>query len=149
MLGTLRALCFFLTVTVFAAAHAQPPDANHIHVEIAGLRSDKGQVLCSLFSSADGFPKKSDKAVAHAKSNASSGHASCDFVNIEPGTYAVSVIHDENSNGKLDTNFMGMPREGVGSSNNVKPHFGPPKFSAAAFPFRGGPLDLKIAIIYL
>jgi len=41
------------------------------------------------------------------------------------GKYAVSVFHDENSNGKLDTNFLGIPREGVGASNNAKGHFGP------------------------
>ena len=55
----------------------------------------------------------------------------------------------ENSNGKLDTSFMGIPHEGVGASNNAKGHFGPPKFDAAAFHFSGGRLHLKIAINYL
>jgi uncharacterized protein (DUF2141 family) len=49
-------------------------------------------------------------------------------------------------NGKLDTNFMGMPREGVGASNG---HFGPPKFDAAAFRFQSGRMDLKITVVYL
>jgi len=40
-------------------------------------------------------------------------------------------VHDENSNGKMDTNFIGMPREGVGASNNAKGHMGPLKFRAA------------------
>jgi uncharacterized protein (DUF2141 family) len=44
---------------------------------------------------------------------------------------------------------MGMPREGVGASNNAKGHFGPPKFDAAKFSFSGGRLELKISIIYL
>lgn len=60
--------------------------------------------------------------------------------------YATSVFHDENSNGELDTNFMGIPREGVGASNGAKGHLGPPKFDAAAFRFAGGRLDLKITI---
>jgi uncharacterized protein (DUF2141 family) len=64
-------------------------------------------------------------------------------------TYAVSAFHDENSNGNLDTNFMGIPREGVGASNNAKGHLGPPKFEAAAFQFSGGKLNLKITIKYL
>ena len=79
----------------------------------------------------------------------SDGHASCIFDNAAPGKYAVSVFHDENSNGKMDTNFVGMPKEGVGASNNAKGHFGPPKFDAAAFHFSGGRLDLKITITYL
>ena len=51
---------------------------------------------------------------------------------------------DENSSDKLETNFMGMPREGLGASNGAKGHFGPPKFDAAAFRFQGGRLGLKI-----
>jgi uncharacterized protein (DUF2141 family) len=132
-----------------AIAQDQPAEKNLIHVEISGLRNDTGQVLCSLFSSASDFPKKSEKAVAHAKSTIVQGHASCEFPGIVAGTYAVSAFHDQNSNGKLDTNFMGIPREGVGASNNAKGHFGPPKFEAAAFQFSGGRLDLKITINYL
>lgn len=123
--------------------------ANVIRVDIDGLRSDRGQVLCALFSSAADFPKKTDKALAHARSTILEGHATCEFQSLPSGTYAVSVFHDENSNGKLDTNFMGIPREGVGASNNAKGHFGPPKFSAAAFQHSGGPTALKISINYL
>jgi uncharacterized protein (DUF2141 family) len=143
-----NALCFALLVLV-AAPQTQPTPANLIHVEIAGLRNDKGQVLCALFSSPPGFPKDSDKAVARARSGISQGHAFCDFPVTAAGTYAVSVFHDENSNGKLDTGPLGIPREGVGASNNAKGHFGPPKFDAAAFRFEGGRLDLKITNAYL
>jgi len=132
-----------------ASAQTQQSPANLIHVEIGGLRNDKGQVMCALYSSADGFPKIGDKAIAHAKSPISNAHAVCEFPDVKEGTYAVSVFHDENSNGKLDTNFMGMPREGVGASNNAKGHFGPPKFDAAAFRFLGGRLELKVTITYL
>jgi uncharacterized protein (DUF2141 family) len=138
-----------LPLTPATLAQARPSPANLIHVEIGGLRNDKGQVVCDLYSSADGFPKNGDKAAGHAKAPISSGHAVCEFSDVKPGTYAVSVFHDENSNGKLDTKFMGMPREGVGASNNAKGHFGPPKFDAAAFHFSGGRLEMKITITYL
>jgi uncharacterized protein (DUF2141 family) len=140
-------LAFFLTSR--ALPQVQPPQAAIIHVEIAGLRNDKGQVFCALYSSADGFPKDSKKAVARVTSAISHQHAVCEFSGIAPGTYAVSVFHDENSNGKLDTNFMGIPREGVGASNNAKGHLGPPKFHDAAFHFSGSRLDLQITITYL
>ena len=130
-------------------AQVQSQQENQIRVEITGLRSDKGQAVCSLFSSAGDFPKKTEKAVAHSTSAITSRQAVCEFSGVAPGTYAISVFHDENSNGKLDTNFMGIPREGVGASNGAKGHFGPPKFDAAAFRFAGGRRDLKITINYL
>jgi uncharacterized protein (DUF2141 family) len=136
-------------LVIACAALAQPPQENQIHVEIAGLRNDKGRAVCSLFSSASDFPKKTEKAVAHTTAVITDRHAVCEFSGVAPGTYAISVFHDENSNGKLDTNFMGIPREGVGASNGAKGHLGPPKFDAAAFHFGGGRLELKIAINYL
>lgn len=137
-------------VAGFGASGQTPaPAENVIHVEISGLRSDKGQMLCALYSSAEAFPKKADKAVTQLTAKIAERQATCDFTGIAPGTYAVSVVHDENSNGKLDTNFVGMPREGVGASNDAKGHMGPPKFGAASFPYRGGRLELKIHIRYL
>ena len=139
----------FLLVVSSALAQSQPPQENQIHVEVVGLRNDNGQVLCALFSSAGDFPKKTDKAIARGTSVISNRHAVCEFLSVAPGTYAVSVFHDENSNGKLDTNLMGIPREGVGASNDAKGHLGPPKFDAAAFRFAGARLELKITINYL
>lgn len=100
-------------------------------------------------SSAGDFPKKTDKAIARGRSVISNRHAVCEFPSVAPGTYAVSVFHDENSNGKLDTNLMGIPREGVGASNDAKGHLGPPRFDAASFRFAGARLELKITINYL
>ncbi|MGH9537411.1 MAG: DUF2141 domain-containing protein [Terriglobales bacterium] len=139
-------------VVIFAStllAQARPALGNVIHVEISGLRNDKGQVMCALFSSAKDFPKQPDKAVMRTTAAISNRHAVCEFPGALPDTYAVSVVHDENSNNKLDTNFVGMPREGVGASNNAKGHFGPPKFDAASFHYHGGRLELRITITYL
>ena len=125
------------------------PQPNVIRLEIETLRNDNGQVVCALYSSSDGFPKKSEKSLAHVNSPIADKHAVCEFMGIAPGTYAVSVFHDENSNGKLDTNLLGIPREGVGASNDANGHLGPPKFDAAAFQFPGGRMTLKIKINYL
>jgi len=142
-----------LIVLLAFAAPVLPQTASSptdvIRVEINGVRNDKGQMLCALFTSPKDFPKNGDKAIAHAKSAISHGHAVCEFPAVAPGKYAVSVFHDENSNGKMDTNFMGIPREGVGASNNARGHMGPPKFDDAAFQYAGGKLDLTITIAYL
>jgi uncharacterized protein (DUF2141 family) len=141
-------IAFFL-LPVFVPGQSGTRQENAIQAQIDGLRNDRGQVLCALFSSAADFPKRYENAVAHAKSTVVNQQANCEFESIPPGTYAVSVFHDENSNGKLDTKFMGIPREGVGASNNAKGRFGPPKFSAAAFQYSGGRVTLKITIHYL
>jgi uncharacterized protein (DUF2141 family) len=61
----------------------------------------------------------------------------CAFASVAPGTYAVALFHDENDNGKLDTNFVGIPREGVGVSNNKLRSFGPPTWDDAKFALNG------------
>lgn len=132
-----------------AVAQEQPAAKNLIHVEVTGLRNDKGQVYCALYSTATDFPGHADKAVARAKSAIDKDKAVCEFSAIAPGTYAVSAFHDQNSNGKLDTNSTGIPEEGIGASNDAKGHFGPPTFEDASFPFKGGRLDLKIKMDYL
>ena len=74
--------------------------------------------------------------------------ARCDFEDIPPGTYALAIVHDENMNGKLDTNLLGIPKEGYGFSNDAKALLGAPSFSAASFPFDGQNLELTISLNY-
>ena len=148
----LRALLVFCTVGLLPEcllAQTNTAKPKTIRIEIGGLRNDKGQVFCALYSSPDGFPKNSEKAVVKTDAPIVDKKAVCEFSGIETGTYAVSVFHDENSNGRLDPNFMGIPREGVGASNGARGHFGPPKFDDASFHFSGGQLNLKITLAYL
>ena len=74
--------------------------------------------------------------------------ARCDFLYIPRGTYALAVIHDENRNGELDTNWLGVPTEGYGSSSDAKAALGAPSFSAAKVRYDGGSLDLEISLHY-
>jgi uncharacterized protein (DUF2141 family)/hypothetical membrane protein len=142
------ALACFVLFPGVPAPLAQPADSNLVHVEITALRSSSGRVLCSLFSSADGFPGERDKAEAVTTSTISDQRAVCEFPGRVDSTYAVAVVHDENGNGELDRGFLGIPREGVGASNNARGRAGPPKFAAAAFRFSGGRLALEVAVDY-
>jgi uncharacterized protein (DUF2141 family) len=143
------ALLVFFSMPIILHQSSPAPSEGIIQVEIDGLRSDKGEVRCALYKSAQGFPKDPNAAQASVVSSASGKHGVCEFTAVKPGTYAISVYHDENSNGKLDTNFLGIPKEGVGASNDAHGHMGPPKFSDAAFPFTGDRLQLVIHIQYL
>lgn len=74
--------------------------------------------------------------------------ARCTFEEIPPGTYAIGVIHDENMNGELDTNLLGVPKEGYGFSNDARALLGAPTFAAASFPYDGRNLELTIELRY-
>ncbi len=139
---------FLLAVAARAALPDKEP-ATAIRVHIEGLHSDRGKVICAVFAAADGFPKRIDRAFARTAAQILAGHATCEFLGVPAGIYAISVFHDENGNGKLDTNWLGIPREGVGASNNPKPRMGPPKFAAAEFQYSGGSTDVEIIMHYL
>ena len=71
-----------------------------------------------------------------------------DFLDIPPGTYALAVIHDENMDGELRTNWLGVPKEGYGFSNDATASMGAPSFEAASFSYDGQNLDLTISLNY-
>ena len=98
-----------------------------------------GQVVCALFRE-NGWLKK---PVSTAKSPLRNHESSCLFVGVETGTYAIVAFHDENGNGRLDTNFLGIPSESWCTSRNAKALFGPPSFSGAKFLTRAGVIRLS------
>jgi uncharacterized protein (DUF2141 family) len=142
-------LLLLRAMQLLISAATPTPAAGVIHAEINGLRSENGKVWCALYNSAKGFPKEPNAAQSTVSSPSTDKHAVCEFTGVKPGTYALSVYHDENSNGKRDSNFLGIPKEGVGASNDAHGHMGPPKFSDAAFTFNGERLELVIHIHYL
>ena len=100
-------------------------------VLVQGVRSSDGQVACALFASAEGFPSEQDKALVGQVLVAKAGTVEFEFEGVPHGRYAISVLHDENNNGRLDTNLLGMPREGYGVSGNAFRRFGPPRYPEA------------------
>ncbi len=118
-----------------------------IHVEILGIRNSDGAVACALFESAEGFPRDFLRnAINIMMMKVRAEKARCDFLDIPPGTYALAVIHDENLDGKLATNLMGVPTEGYGFSTDAKAVFGPPSFDAASFSYDGDGQELQLTI---
>lgn len=142
----------WLAVLVFAALPAvvlaQTPCPG-IHVKILDIRNSAGTVACALFESPEGFPIEYLRYATNIMViKIRKTQARCDFEDIPPGTYALAVIHDENMDGKLDTNWLGVPTEGYGFSNDAKASLGAPSFSAASFPYDGRNLDLTISLEY-
>jgi uncharacterized protein (DUF2141 family) len=118
-------------------------------VEILGIRNSVGAVACALFEAPEGFPTEFLRFATNIMMvKVRATKATCDFADIAPGTYALAVIHDENRDGELATNLLGMPQEGYGFSNDAKGTLGAPSFEAASFSYNGQSLKLTIALQY-
>ncbi len=147
-------LAFFLITTAPLHAEEASPSAykgecGSITVRIAGLKQNIGLLGVSLYSSNKGFPGDHSKACATAMKKVTGATDEVVFTNLPYGTYAVSVLHDENSNGKLDTTFLiGIPKEGIGVSNNPKARRGPPKYNDCTLTLNSMQLDTTISMMY-
>lgn len=102
-----------------ALVSASMAHAADLTVKVDDIRSDKGKLMLAVYDSADGWEGKA-KAVAAEAQIVSGDSATFHFADLAAGTYAIEVMHDENGNGKLDTNQVGMPIEGYGFSNDPK-----------------------------
>ena len=122
---------------------------GEIVIRISGLRNNNGIIRALLFNTSDGFPANHKNSFALKNVRTENDSVLFVFSDIPYENYAVSVLHDENENGKLDTNWIGLPKEGVGVSNNVKSKFGPPKFEDAKFKLNSKTINLTITINYL
>ena len=136
---------FILTLLLGAAlcglaARAQALDLT---VEVSGARSDEGTVSAALYASAETWAAM--KQPLRAQRVPAGARTLLVFRDLPAGTYALAVIHDQNGNGKLDTNPVGMPIEAYGFSRDARGNFGPPKFDDAAIAVSTD-LTIKVAL---
>ena len=125
-----RIVFIIVFVLVSAVVFAQQ---NTLTVNITGIKSIKGDIYVYLYTSEDGFPIKISKANGFKKAKVISISVTVYFKNLKQGTYAVSVYQDIDTNGKINQNFLGIPKEPVGVSNNAEGFMGPPKYEDAKF----------------
>jgi uncharacterized protein (DUF2141 family) len=135
--------------TVHSRATCPATAAGELRISVEGLWSADGVVLIGLYDSAesfdraiklsdkDGFLNDPDRAAGAALRIGPALRGGVTFGNLEPGRYAIIVIHDENANGRLDKNFFGVPTEPYGFSNHAQGFLGPPSFDDAAIVLDG------------
>ena len=109
--------------------------AQTMEVVIKNVDASVGNIAAALFSNEADFLKT---RFAAKKVKAIKGEVHLVFENIPDGKYALSVYHDANTNGELDKNLIGIPKEGFGFSNDAMGMFGPPDFKDASFDWKGG-----------
>lgn len=127
------------------AAHGGGPVGAPLTVVVDNVRSNAGRVHVAL------CPQKSflkDDCALEASAPAQKGTTSVTFANVPPGEWAAQVFQDENGNKKVDRNFIGIPKEGVGFSRDAKIVFSPPKWRDAVFSHEAKAQVIRLALRY-
>ncbi len=126
-----------------APTPTRQPSTHSLTVIVTGAERDGGRLGAALFGAAPGFPGDQAKAAQTSVRPRTAAVDSFVFKAVTPGTYAVSVYHDLNSNGKLDANLFGVPKEPWGTTGKVRPSMRAPRFTEAQFDVTG---DTRIEI---
>lgn len=120
----------FLLGLALLVISAQKPRLVKITVRLMDVRAAKGGVVHVGLHAAPGIGFPGPSRLANQDTRPTTSETILVF-DAEPGAYAVAVHHDANSNGKVDSNFLGIPKEGYGVSNDPRPRFRAPRFSEA------------------
>jgi uncharacterized protein (DUF2141 family) len=140
-----RAVAFLAVFCSVASASGEPAagGVGRLVVVPVGLESSEGDVMVQLAADEAGF-EGDGEAFRSAKVAVVDRRAECVFDDVPHGDYAIRVFHDANRNEKLDTNFIGVPKEKFGFSNDALGRFGPPSFEQARFRFEAGEASIEI-----
>lgn len=146
----LKFAAFFLSVfaTIIFSSHVNAGINGKLTVEIDGLRNDKGQVCISLFNSSVGFPSDGNKSVEKKCVPIKEKPLFVTYEKLKFGSYAITMYHDENMNGEIDRDVLGIPSEGFGFSNNPVIRDRAPKFGEAMFLVAGENTTTKLEVKY-
>ncbi len=129
----MKSKCHYLSIATLLLTSSLCTNtlAGEIQFDIAGVNQSEGKIYVQLFKGESNY--KNGKANAATIVTANKGKATVSFNNIASGEYALRFFHDENDNGKMETNLLGIPTEGYGFSNNAKPNFGPVAYKEIKF----------------
>ena len=120
-----------------------------IWVTIEKVRSSNGTIKVELYGGRGQNKPKKGKKVAKTRVKAQQGETKLCLNAPSEGTYSIALYHDENDNKKFDRNFMGIPREGFGFSNNPPVRLGMPEQKEIRFKVEHMATNLLISIVYL
>lgn len=133
-------------MAVFPTDSAEYERLNTLVVSIQNINSSKGNIHVALYDAENNFLKTH---LQGRTTSADKGSVHIFFEGLAPGEYALAVIHDSNENGVLDTNLLGMPKEGFGFSNDGLGRFGPPAFDKVKFTWCGERETVVVRLKYL
>ncbi len=111
-------------------SNSNAQNTGNLHVTVTNVKEAKGSIQLAIYNSAESF-MKDELAIQTVKAD-TSGTVTVIFDDLPYGSYSLSIFHDINENLELDTNFMGIPKEPFGFSNDAMGAFGPPSFEKSS-----------------
>ena len=134
-----------LAATLCALIAGAPLSAATLQVTVEGIRVQEGELRLALYDSEEAWQGKAPPHAGRIGKPDGGSSLQFSFDELPPGRYALRVMHDENGNGKLDTNPLGIPKEGYGASNNPRV-MRAPHFDEAAFEIAGDEHAITIVL---
>lgn len=137
-----------MRLLILALLCTSSAQAAELTIRVTGIRNAEGTIRLCVFPGPNGFPDCTTNASVQRRSLPAQRGTVQAVVSVAPGTYAVTAFHDEKNTGKIETNLFGIPRSGVGASNNPVNRFGPPSFADAAFTVGDRPAGVSVTLRY-
>jgi uncharacterized protein (DUF2141 family) len=120
-----------------------------LSVTINGIKNKQGQICLSLFENEQGFPNNGNNAIQISCIEVTDTQLEVTFPNLQAGNYAVAVFHDANNDGILNRNWLGIPTEGFGFSQNPNILKGIPKFADSAITVTESHTNIEVQLQYV
>lgn len=143
------ALVLSVAEVVIMTQSAQAGMPSNLTVMVDGLKNKNGQVCASLFARSNGFLGQKDRAIAAQCIRSNNLASGFKFNNLKPGSYAVALFHDANSDGKLNRGLFGIPSEGMSRCRNPRGLMGVPRFQDAVIMMAGSNNTIQVELNYL
>lgn len=134
---TTRSISLLSCIFLLASANAQ----GKVAATVTGFKNDQGVCRACIFNTVQSF-NGSGAPLQCLQTSINKGVTQILFENLPKGNYAISLFHDENRNNKMDNNFMGIPKEGYGASNNKLPMASAPSFKDNQFAVNNNAVNL-------
>ena len=142
-------LCSFVLGAPTLGATVDPAATARVAVTVHALRSDRGVVRCIAYDGPERFPEGTQRVIARVTARAVGGVARCEFAALPRGRdLAVVIHHDENGDNAFQRGVFGIPLEGYGFSNDVRPVLSAPSFEACRFRAQSESVSLRVTTRY-
>jgi uncharacterized protein (DUF2141 family) len=140
----MKTIIFLMLMFAFELAFSQEGETSNLIVVVENIKSREGEVLAGLYSKETFMKTEAEFGAKSGKID--NGKVILVFENVPAGTYGLSVLHDKNSNGRMDFEASGMPQEDYGISNNIVNPYGPPRWEDAKFELAAPEMELVVKL---